>query len=287
MMPGMDGIEATHIIRGEIDTDYARAVPIIALTANAIVGNEEMFMKNGFQAFLSKPIDASRLDAILRRWVRDREREKQDNEILGTSAENKYEVNGQLPAMRKLEGMNMKEALERFGGDMDSLLEVLRSYVASIGPLIDKLNECGHDNLPEYRIIAHGIKGSSYGICAPGVGKMAEDQEHAARDGDHALVDAGHDAFIASAEKLTRELSAMLGEIDSRNKKPLRPKPGKELLKRLSDASAAFSMDLVDEVMRELEKYEYESSGELVSWLREQVNMMEFDSIRKRLAEQV
>jgi CheY-like chemotaxis protein len=77
MMPGMDGIEATRIIREEIGTDYAKSVPIIALTANAIAGNEEIFLSKGFQAFLSKPIDIQRMDQVIRKWVRDRDLEKQ------------------------------------------------------------------------------------------------------------------------------------------------------------------------------------------------------------------
>jgi signal transduction histidine kinase/DNA-binding response OmpR family regulator len=76
MMPGMDGIEATRIIREEIGSDYAKSVPIIALTANAIEGNEELFLGKGFQAFLSKPVDVQRLDQVVRKWVRDRELEK-------------------------------------------------------------------------------------------------------------------------------------------------------------------------------------------------------------------
>jgi CheY-like chemotaxis protein len=70
MMPEMDGIEATKNIREKIGTDYARSVPIIALTANAIVGNEKMFLENGFQDFVPKPIDMAKLDAVLRRWVK-------------------------------------------------------------------------------------------------------------------------------------------------------------------------------------------------------------------------
>jgi CheY-like chemotaxis protein len=70
MMPEMDGIETVEIIRNEIGTDYARAIPIIALTANAMVGTERMFLEKGFQAFLSKPIDAFALDLILNQWVR-------------------------------------------------------------------------------------------------------------------------------------------------------------------------------------------------------------------------
>ena len=69
MMPGMDGMETLHIIRHNIGTDYAKNVPVIALTSNAITGNEEIFVERGFQAFISKPIDMIHLDAILRRWI--------------------------------------------------------------------------------------------------------------------------------------------------------------------------------------------------------------------------
>ncbi len=75
MMPEMDGIEAARIIHEEIGTEYARNIPIIALTANAVVGTEEMFLSKGFQDFIPKPIDTAKLDAVLRRWVRDKSRE--------------------------------------------------------------------------------------------------------------------------------------------------------------------------------------------------------------------
>ncbi|MCL2500004.1 MAG: response regulator [Defluviitaleaceae bacterium] len=68
MMPGMDGIEATQRIRS-LGTPYAANIPIIALTANALEGNEEMFLGECFNAFLPKPIDTARLDRILREWV--------------------------------------------------------------------------------------------------------------------------------------------------------------------------------------------------------------------------
>jgi CheY-like chemotaxis protein len=69
-MPGMDGVEATQHIRAMGDEDlYYRNLPIIALTANAVSGMKEMFMSNGFDDFLSKPIDTDRLNSILEKWV--------------------------------------------------------------------------------------------------------------------------------------------------------------------------------------------------------------------------
>jgi signal transduction histidine kinase/ABC-type amino acid transport substrate-binding protein len=74
MMPEMDGMEATRLIRA-LGTDYAKRLPIIALTANAIVGNEQMFLENGFNAFLPKPFNVMGLDSIVQRWVRNKSRE--------------------------------------------------------------------------------------------------------------------------------------------------------------------------------------------------------------------
>jgi CheY-like chemotaxis protein len=69
MMPEMDGIETVRVIREEIDTEYAKTVPIIALTANISDENKSMFLEHGFQDFLSKPIDILELERILHTWA--------------------------------------------------------------------------------------------------------------------------------------------------------------------------------------------------------------------------
>ncbi|MDR2581345.1 MAG: response regulator [Fibromonadaceae bacterium] len=73
MMPEMDGIEATKQIR---EAGYKQ--PIVALTADAVVGQMEIFLENGFDDFISKPIDIQQLDIILKKMVRD----KQSPEII-------------------------------------------------------------------------------------------------------------------------------------------------------------------------------------------------------------
>ena len=66
MMPGMDGIEATRRIREE-----GYVSPIVALTANILVGQEEMFLANGFNNFVSKPIDPNKLDECLMQYIKN------------------------------------------------------------------------------------------------------------------------------------------------------------------------------------------------------------------------
>jgi len=68
MMPEMDGIEAMAVIRS-LEGERFRSMPVIALTANAVVGMREMFIEKGFNDFISKPIDVSKLDEMLNRWI--------------------------------------------------------------------------------------------------------------------------------------------------------------------------------------------------------------------------
>jgi signal transduction histidine kinase len=74
VMPEMDGVEATKRIRA-LGTEYAENIPIIALTANTIAGNERMFLDNGFDAFLPKPINMMTLDSIVQSLIRDKSKE--------------------------------------------------------------------------------------------------------------------------------------------------------------------------------------------------------------------
>ncbi|MDR2604357.1 MAG: transporter substrate-binding domain-containing protein [Desulfovibrio sp.] len=68
MMPEMDGVEATKAFRA-MDEERCRTMPVVALTANAVSGMREMFLANGFDDFLSKPVDVLKLDAVLTQWI--------------------------------------------------------------------------------------------------------------------------------------------------------------------------------------------------------------------------
>jgi signal transduction histidine kinase/ActR/RegA family two-component response regulator len=68
MMPEMDGVEATRAVRA-LDEERCRTMPIVVLTANAMSGMQEMFLKSGFNDFLSKPIDTDLLDRMLTQWI--------------------------------------------------------------------------------------------------------------------------------------------------------------------------------------------------------------------------
>jgi CheY-like chemotaxis protein len=269
-MPEMDGIEAARIIRSDIDSEYAKTVPIIALTANAIVGNEEMFLKNGFQAFLPKPIEIARLDNVINEWVRDEEVEKKLNAKFLNFGEEKL--------------LDTNKGLERFGGDDESYMQVLRSYAKNTPQLLNLMKNVNKDNLIEYSIAVHGMKGSSRGICSFELGTQAEALEKAAKAGNLNYVKANNEAFLDLAGKLLEQLDEIIKQADSENIKQKKDKPDDETLKELMIACEAFDMDGVDSAMAELDKYEYESDSGLVAWLKDNVALMNLVQIKEKLA---
>jgi CheY-like chemotaxis protein len=302
MMPGMDGIEAVRIIRKEIGTEYSRTVPIIALTANALVGNEDLFLSNGFQALLPKPIEIERLDTVLRQWVRDKEFEKTlaehhinvDGEMIldirsgneRRNASNRRTGRDRRSLSMKIRGLDLEKGLERFGGDGESYLQVLTSYAVNTQPLLESIKDVNRDKLADYAIIVHGIKGSSRGICAGAVGDKAQALETAAKDGDFDFVSAHNHAFIKETEKLVADIEDLLEKISAQNPKPKKDKPAAEVLDRLLAGCKSYDMDGVDAAMAELESCEYESDNGLAAWLRENVDRMNFTQIVTRLSEE-
>jgi HPt (histidine-containing phosphotransfer) domain-containing protein len=278
MMPGMDGVEATRIIREEINTEYAKTVPIIALTANAIVGNEDMFLKKGFQAFISKPIEMSRLDAVIRQWVRDKNLEDKFSDNV---TEQPKEAAQNYPA--QLDGVDVQKGFERFNRDVESFTKILRSYAINAPSILDSLGEVNRDNLADYTIAVHGLKGASKGICAEAVGTMAEALEKAAKEGNIEFVTANNAALVEAAGKLINDINDMLGKMAAENPRPKKDKPDGQVLSKLLAACEQYNMDEADAAIKEIENFEYTSDEGLAQWRRENVEMMNFAEVKEKL----
>jgi CheY-like chemotaxis protein len=295
MIPGLDGMETVRIIRDEIGSEYARTVPIVALTANAIVGNDKIFLENGFQAFLTKPIDVVKLDAVLRRFVRDKQstetiREAEEG-ARGEKAKNDRDtvLTGLLEKTR-INGVDITAGMKRFNGVASVYLGVVKSFIQNMPKFLAELRGVTESTLSEYAVIVHGVKGSCYGICADEAGRMAEALEIAAKGGDFARVMAGNETFICRIEALLPQFEALIRSADEAGEeadgdKNTLPEPDGSLLAEMLEASRNYDIDAMQGVMEKLEQHKYESGGELVSWLREQTVNFDYESVTERLDE--
>jgi PAS domain S-box-containing protein len=284
MMPGMDGIEAVRIIRNEIDGDYGKKVPIVALTANALTGNERMFLANGFTAFISKPIDIMHLDATLNTWIRNKQSEetikKAEKELSNLKKED--ENAGTLDNIL-VSGVDLEQGKERYNGE-SAYLDILRSWCRHTPVLLEKMKNPAKENLPEYTVTVHGLKGSSYGIIANEIGKKAQELEGFAKAGELEKIMAANGDFIKMTELLLADLQELLNKADAKKEaKKKMASPDPVLLANLLDAAKRFKSTIMEETLEYLESYDYESGGDLIPWLREQMDNLEYEAICERL----
>ncbi|MDR2590398.1 MAG: substrate-binding domain-containing protein [Oscillospiraceae bacterium] len=291
MMPLMDGMEATKKLR---ELGYEN--PIVALTANAVVGQSEVFLQNGFDDFLSKPIDIRRLTFVLNKHIRDiqpanvLEATRRSLEAgMYTSEPSIVDVIEDQNAVRisnmKIPGLDITKGLERYDGNEGIYLTVLRSYTSSVRAMLEIIEKNGADNLIEYKTNVHGIKGASFDIHADEVGKSARFLEEAANSNDLNYINKHNPVFIKTAKKLVSELENAFTAINEANPKEKRNIIDRELLEKLSAACVDYDMNLVDETMEEIDKYQYELDKNLVTSLRESVDRMNYSKIIQDLSE--
>jgi len=286
MMPGIDGIEAARIIREEIGTDYAKTIPIIALTANAIAGNEELFLSKGFQAFISKPIELARLDQVIRVWVRDKDRERsmqEDEEKEQLILAGKKESFVPYTAGIGSEVLDINKGIARFGGNDETYFDVLRSFKINTIPLLESIKDISADNLADYAVTVHGIKGASRSICAEPVSDLAESLEKAAKAGAFDYVSANNPPFLEAAYDLISKIDAALHKFHPDKPKQAAAAPDRDLLNRLLQACERFGTDDIDALIEELDSYEYESGGDFINGLIRSANHYDYIDMKEKL----
>jgi CheY-like chemotaxis protein len=278
MMPGMDGIEALAQIRA-LEGEYFKQLPVIALTANALSGMEEMFLSKGFNDYLAKPIEISKLNALMEKWIPAERQIKATGDPEGEGPVNSGLFNGKV-----LAGIDIARGLERCRSDV-AYADILRSYADSMPDFLDTLRGVSPENLGSYAVTVHGIKGASYQICADEAGRQAEALEHASKGGDWEKVKRENKNFIETMETLLAVLRDFLGQVDEGKKKdkPLFPAPDRELLDRMLTACKDYNITAMEDLLTELESYSYESGEELIIWLRKRVNDLDYDAIQERL----
>jgi CheY-like chemotaxis protein/HPt (histidine-containing phosphotransfer) domain-containing protein/two-component sensor histidine kinase len=298
MMPEMDGTEATRNIRNKIDTDYARTVPIIALTANAIAGSREMFLENGFNDFIPKPIDIKRLDRVLNQWIRNRQSEETLKEAENRAIERVQkpdsgsspgnDAEGKWLLEHPVEGIDFTTALILYGNKGAAYIPILKSFVTHTPPLLEKMNEHLETSPSDYLIEVHGLKGTCNAIGAVETGAMARELEFGMKEGNIEMVKSRNKELVEKAGELTEGLKKLLDEWEAsrpEEQKEKRAEPDSELLRKLSEATAAFNSNETEEALKNLEQYHYDKGEELIRWLREQAENFDYDAIHKRLEE--
>jgi len=181
MMPRMDGIEATKLIRS-----LGYSGPIVALTANALAGQEEMFLRNGFDDFISKPIDIRQLNNSLNKLIRDRK----PAEVVEEARRQKEK----LFAESLQKAVKNAEVAEFFVRDALKAVAVLEA--------ISKNNFRRGDDIPLFIINVHAMKSALANVGETELSEFARLLEQAGRDNNVNLILAELPIFIENLNKV-------------------------------------------------------------------------------------
>lgn len=212
MMPGMDGIEAVQHIRSDCGENGTRPV-IIALTANAMEGVRETFLANGFQDFLTKPIDRQTLHMVLLRWIPEEKRIAGGGwmETLQSSNNNYLKFQNII-----IEGIDTDEVAEHYSASIEEYHELLNLYCLDGRRKLDVLRELWEEkDYKAYGIEVHALKSASANVGAMQVSNRAREQEKAVKREDFTFVDSHADKLLAEYEEQLDHIQAYL---DSKHK---------------------------------------------------------------------
>lgn len=248
MMPKMDGIETTKKLRG---MEYNGT--IVALTANAIVGNDAMFIQNGFDGFVSKPIDVRELDVVLKKFVRDHHPEEAS----------KYKsvklVSEPTPAeeLPVIEGVDTNKGLNFSGGNVKNYMGVLKIFHRDGANKIAELTAClKNDDLLLYTTYVHALKSACASIGAAQISEMAGQLESAGMKQDIAFINKHNENFYINLKKLLENigefLSEKLGDDDNRT---FDTQEMTKLLVKLKTSMEKFDVNTIDEASEELQNF--------------------------------
>jgi signal transduction histidine kinase/CheY-like chemotaxis protein/PAS domain-containing protein len=177
-MPKMDGIDTTKIIRG---LGYKQ--PIVALTANALAGMAEMFMENGFDGFISKPIDIRQLNSYLNKFIRDKYPPEVVKAAQKQAAIIKISAGTELPSYEK-------ELNAAFVRDAEKALEKME--------IIHKNAYRRKDDIRQFVIHTHALKSTLTSIGETWLSSTAFELERAGRAENVHLIKEKTPAFLES-----------------------------------------------------------------------------------------
>ncbi|MDD5296846.1 MAG: response regulator [Rhodocyclaceae bacterium] len=203
-MPLMDGFDATRRIRaGEGGADHV-AIPIVALTANAMTGDRERCIEAGMDDYLAKPLSFGQLATSLARWLGRGSPPAPRNEVVpGQSQE--------AGATGKLATFDEKEMLFNLGGDLETARELVGLVLENMPGHIAILRRAlAESDLEEARRQAHVTRGLSGQVGGKRLMALLEDLEGLVRSGKPVAPEAGQETH-ARYEELATALSEWLG----------------------------------------------------------------------------
>jgi HPt (histidine-containing phosphotransfer) domain-containing protein len=223
-------------------------VPIIALTANAVSGAKELFIANGFNDFLSKPINIAELNVVLEKWI---PKEKQGVAASEIVAPLEQDREGYI----KIDGIDTGRGIAMTGGTLKNYLKTLSIFYEDGIRKLEEIKTClGTDDLLLYTTCIHALKSASASIGADKLSKAAWSLEAAGLRKDESFIRMNTEKFLTDFETLLYNIYPVIS-----NNKKQNEFTSMELLKtelaKLKAAMEAYNILAINEAAENLQSF--------------------------------
>ncbi len=290
MMPGKDGIETLHEMRSQQSNPNLKT-PCVCLTANAISGAREQYIAEGFDDYLSKPIDAEKIENMLIRYL---PKDKVVIEVVHEKETDREEQNencilpdGPLKELNKYNWIDVPSGIAS-SGSQDAYIPLLKIFYDSLDQKAEEIEELYNEgDLKNYTIKVHALKSSARIIGALEFAEKAQELENAGKSDDEEYIRKHHGPFIDEFKTFKDPIGEALGiSADSGDK----PEADEEMLNsKLEEIrTAADDMDCValEEIFDELSAYSIPADRkELFDKVKSAADDFDYDTILELLGE--
>ncbi|MCM1144784.1 MAG: ATP-binding protein, partial [Lachnoclostridium sp.] len=260
MMPGMDGVDTLHAIR-ELEGNPSRDIPIIALTANAVVGAKEFYLDAGFEDYLTKPIEPEKLEDMMIKYLPKELVYLSGDEELASTEE--MDMGGMDEESLIDMGINASNGLKYMGGShalykrvLKDFREILIEKEEQLKGMLDK------EDISGYAIIVHALKGNARNVGADELAEEAFELEKKSKAGSLEEVEVQSPILFSMMRTMRENLDRYLKLDDSNpveekqqqpeDKLTLSDEEWKEKLRILNERLDDFDTDGIAQSMEEL-----------------------------------
>lgn len=285
MMPQMDGVEATKIIRS-LEGERFAAMPIIALSANAVKGAREMFLEAGMNDFVAKPIEMRIMDSALREWLPD-DKIISNSNTKALSQEEQAPDAKTNPLLWQMEGIDVVVGMGYSGDDVDLYREVLSDYMDTIeekARIIEEAVEAG--DLERYTIEVHSLKSTSKSIGAMELSELAKDLENNGKSREWGPIIARTPALLSMYRGLYHSIMpyhTVKEEISE--KRPVENEDLMALLEELFDSVSMYDSIRGEEIIEQMSAYEFTGGQEEhMQAVRTAMEHLDYDACKDRVS---
>ena len=264
MMPEMDGIETLHHMKEE-PNHMCCDTPVIALTANAIAGAKEMYLSEGFDGFVSKPINPEKLEKLLVERLPENKVVYEKKEVTEPQKEPvKIElpdvdgVDWEYALLHTKDIQVLKDTVKDYYHLIDMEAEELEGFFRQIEKAEDTENQQTKEIIRQYRVKVHSMKSSAAMIGALSLSGVARMLEYAARDERRDVIINVTPAFLEQWRSYKELLKVCIEEERSETEKAEADfKMLGEFLNLLESAMEDMDIDTADEIIKQIIKFQY------------------------------